>query len=213
MKRYGKHHVQYSATPRFAYPSGATLRMTLTAMILTGGASRRMGSDKALLKLESEFLWQRQLRIVQALKPEHTWVSARQVPNWRPANVEVVLDQQPSRGPLSGLVAGLERLRTSHLLALAIDLPAISSEHLLKLWQTAQPGSGVVPFNGQYFEPLCAVYPGEAGSCAIAALQKGEHSLQTMVRSMVDNGLAKVYGLTREEKLLYRNVNEPADLG
>jgi molybdenum cofactor guanylyltransferase len=96
---------------------------TLTAVLFTGGESRRMGADKATLVLDGEPLWSRQLRTLRELQPERILISARTKPAWCPPEIEVVLDKPPSRGPLTGLAAALKRIHTTHLFALAIDLP------------------------------------------------------------------------------------------
>jgi molybdopterin-guanine dinucleotide biosynthesis protein A len=152
--------------------------MKPSVLLLAGGRSRRMGVDKAILPISGEPLWQRQLRVLSDLRPDAVWVSARTVPPWCPPEIEVVPDKPPSRGPMSGLVAGLRRLQTSHLLVLAIDLPQMTAEHLRKLWALARPGIGVIPFHGDYFEPLCAIYPVEAMVAAETALSSGDVSLQ-----------------------------------
>jgi molybdopterin-guanine dinucleotide biosynthesis protein A len=149
--------------------------MTITAMLLTGGRSRRMGQDKAGVIIAGGALWQRQLRVLRELGPEALWVSARTRPPWCPPEIEVVVDKPPSRGPLSGLAAGLGRSQTSHLLALAIDLPRISTEHLGKLWGQTRSGAGVIPQQDDYFEPLCGIYP----AIAQEALNASDASLQS----------------------------------
>jgi len=186
--------------------------MTLTALLLAGGRSSRMGFDKATLNIGGEPLWQRQLRVLCELSPATLWISARARPAWCPSEVEVVLDESPLNAPLSGLAAGLRRLQTSHLLVLAIDLPRISAEHLRKLCDLARPGSGVIPLNGDYFEPLCAIYPVEAGASAQAALISDDVSLQHFGKTLLRKSLAQTYALTAEERPLYLNLNAPSDL-
>jgi len=170
-----------------------------------------MGFDKATLSIGGEPLWQRQFRVLAELNPEATWVSARNRPAWCPADVEVILDQPPSCGPLSGVTAGLERLQTSHLLVLAIDLPNVSAEHLRKLCNLAKPGRGVIPRNQDWFEPLCAIYPREAAAEATQALGKNA-SLQQLARTLIDKSRAEVYDIPAKERPLYLNANQPSDL-
>ncbi|HXA43864.1 MAG TPA: molybdenum cofactor guanylyltransferase, partial [Candidatus Angelobacter sp.] len=130
--------------------------MTLSAILLAGGLSRRMGVDKATLLVAGEPLWQRQLRMIKEVGPAAFWLSARGELPWCPPGIEVVPDKLPSRGPLSGVASGLSRLQTSHLLVLAVDLPQMTTAHLRELWGLSRPGTGVIPLNGGYFEPLCA---------------------------------------------------------
>src|SRR5204863_6464760 len=98
-------------------------RMNISAVLLAGGESRRMGQDKATLLFHGKPLWQIQLELLQRLEPAGILVSARTDPAWRPADVQFVADDPPSRGPLSGIAASLAHMHTAHLLALAIDMP------------------------------------------------------------------------------------------
>ena len=171
-----------------------------------------MGRDKATLKIQGEPLWLRQLILLQKLEPKAIWVSARTPPTWLPPNIEALLDEPPSRGPLSGIALALERIETTHLLVLAIDLPAMSSAHLQKLAALAIPGRGVIPATSQHFEPLAAIYPKSAAPAAARALLDGKLALQVFARALLEAGLVTEYRLKAEEGPLYRNVNTPADL-
>ena len=184
--------------------------MTFTALLLAGGESRRMGADKATLIVGGEPLWSRQLSLLRELHPEALWVSARNRPRWCPPDVEVVLDIPPSYGPLSGLSAALRQLRTTHLIALAVDLPRMTSAHLRHLQSLASPGCGVIPRNEGWFEPLCAIYPREA--IGLLDTSDGNSSMQPCVQALVHNGLARPYDPTGFERLLYHNANFPVDL-
>ena len=186
--------------------------MKLSAILLAGGRSRRMGVDKATVLIEGKPLWQRQLRVLSDLRPATLWVSARTVPPWCPPEIEAVMDNSPSCGPLSGVAAGLHRLQTSHLLVLAIDLPRMTAEHLGKLWGLARPGIGVIPLHGDHFEPLCAIYPAEAVVAAEKALKNHDASLQHFAQDLLRKSQAQFYDLPSGERPLYLNMNTPTDL-
>src|SRR5947209_5356633 len=102
----------------------------ISVVLLTGGESRRMGKDKATLLFRNKPLWQIQLDLLRKLQPAEIFLSARSDPAWRPNDLQFVADAPPSRGPLSGLTATLARTRTSHLLALAVDMPFMSEKYL-----------------------------------------------------------------------------------
>ena len=186
--------------------------MKLTAVLFTGGSSRRMGADKAGLIFAGEPLWSKQLRLLRELRPDALWISARSRPAWCPPEIEVVLDAPPSRGPLSGLSAALSRLQTSHLLVLAVDLPQMTSAHLRQLWSLAKPRCGVLPMAGDFFEPLCAIYPAAAASAAKDALTSDDLSLHSLAQTLVRQKHAQIYPLSESERLVYHNVNTPDDL-
>jgi molybdopterin-guanine dinucleotide biosynthesis protein A len=182
--------------------------LTLTALLLVGGESRRMGTDKATLMMGGERLWHRQLGVLRELGPNTLWISARARPDWCPKDIEVILDEPPSRGPLTGITAALTRLQTSHMLALAVDMPQMTAAHIRKLWSSAEPGRGVIPANEDWFEPLCAVYPVEATEAAQRALSQGQLSLQNLARNLSLRNWLKCYEIPGAEKSLYLNLNE-----
>ena len=137
--------------------------MKISVVLVAGGESRRMGRDKATLLFHAKPLWQVQLELLQKLEPTEIFVSARTDPVWRPAEVQFVADNSPSRGPMSGLSASLARMRAQHLLALAIDMPFMTEKYLRRLCSQIEPGRGVVPFIRDRAEPLAAIYPRDAG--------------------------------------------------
>lgn len=186
--------------------------ISLTAVLFVGGESRRMGADKATLMIGGEPLWSRQLKTLRKLTPDRIAISARTQPVWAPADVDVLLDASPSRGPLSGLSQALASLTTTHLLALAVDLPQMSHEHLIKLWQQARPGIGVIPRNGALYEPLCAIYPASAESIASRAMERNQLSLQSLVGSLIEQNAMQLFSVKEEEQQFYKNLNTTADL-
>src|SRR5439155_4915451 len=144
--------------------------MNISAMVLAGGESRRMSKDKATLLFRGKSLWQIQLDLLRKLEPAEIFVSARADPAWRPAGAQFVPDKPPSRGPLSGLTATLARIRSTHLLVLAIDMPFMNSKHLRYLCSGIGPCRGVLPMIGSRAEPLAAIYPAEVYDTFTAAL-------------------------------------------
>lgn len=172
-----------------------------------------MGVDKATLMVNGKPLWARQLEMLRGLPLEKMFVSARARPHWCPSDVEVVLDEPPSRGPLSGIAAALGKRSTTHLLALAIDLPKMTTAHLEKLWKQVRPGVGVIPKNEGYFEPLCAIYPAEALPYAETLLMGEDVAMHGLAQKLVDEKRALVYRVEASEQKFYHNMNSPMDVG
>jgi molybdopterin-guanine dinucleotide biosynthesis protein A len=186
--------------------------MNVSAVLLAGGESRRMGKDKATLLFREKPLWQIQLELLRKLAPKEIFVSARSNPVWRPADVQFVADDPPSRGPLSGLAATLAQMRTTHLLALAIDMPFISEEYLRFLRGQIEPGRGAVAKIDDRFEPLAAIYPKEASADLRSALSGSDFSLQSLINRLVTAEKFRVVPVTPQEKNLFLNANKPMDL-
>src|SRR5438132_3286725 len=57
--------------------------MNMSAVLLAGGESRRMGKDKATLQFRGRPLWQIQFELLRKLHPSEIFISARTDPTWR----------------------------------------------------------------------------------------------------------------------------------
>lgn len=186
--------------------------MKISAVLLAGGESHRMGKDKATIIFRGKPLWQIQLDLLRKLDLAEILISARTDPPWRPSDMQFVSDDPPSRGPLSGLTAALAQIQTVHLLALAIDMPFMSENYLRAIGNEIEPGCGVLPMIGDQAEPLAAIYPAHAHVDLVEALSGTKFSLQTLTNKLVKAGKLRTLNVAKEEETLFRNLNEPADL-
>jgi len=186
--------------------------MKISAALLAGGESRRMGKDKAMFFFGGKPLWQIQLELLRKLEPSEILLSARTDPPWRPSDMQFVPDDPPSRGPLSGLTAALARIQTGHLLALAIDLPFMTENYLRAMSHKIEPGRGALPMIGDRAEPLAAIYPADAHVDLVDALSGNDFSLQTLTSRLIKAGKLRVFPVSKKEVRLFRNLNAPADL-
>jgi molybdopterin-guanine dinucleotide biosynthesis protein A len=187
-------------------------RNDISAVLLAGGESRRMGKDKATLLFRGKPLWQIQLELLRKTGPAEIFVSARTDPVWRPADVQFVADDPPSRGPLSGIAASLAKVRTRHLLALAVDTPFVTEEYLKSLCSQIEPRRGAIPKIEDRFEPLAAIYPQEVLANFQSALSGTDFSMQTVARRLAAEGKLRVVPVTFQERNLFLNLNELSDL-
>jgi len=186
--------------------------MNISVVLLAGGESRRMGQDKAKLEFNGRPLWKRQLDLLHQLNPIEIFISARTDPPWRPDQASFVADEPPSRGPLSGLTAAMSAMTTSHLLALAIDMPFMTLSELEWLFGAKQNGCGILPKIGELAEPLTAIYPHECLPQLLAALRGDDYSLQCLTTELVKSGRLEVFEVAPARRALYRSINSPADL-
>ncbi len=152
----------------------------LTAVILAGGRSRRMGADKALLRLASgePTLIERVVGAARAVADDVVIV-AEDAGRLPPMAVRTVPDAIAEAGPLAGLVAGFAAARHPDILALACDLPYLSVP--LLRWMVASPRTwaALVPYrpneNGKAgWEPLHAIYTRACLAPMRAALDRGD---------------------------------------
>ncbi len=138
-----------------------------TAIILAGGDSQRMGSDKANLLLDGQTLLQRVIATMQQMFP-FVIVSVRHV---RPEiDLPQVCDEQPNdgmpgAGPLAGVAAGLGHITTPWAFAVACDMPFVAPALIEHLGKFRSDHQVVVPVVQGHPQPLAAFY---AAGCLAA---------------------------------------------
>ena len=130
-----------------------------TAIILAGGDSRRMGSDKAAVMLGECTLLESVTKTMQLVFPK-VCLSLRQA---RPdLALPQIVDEFADVGPLAGLCAALEQATTPWIFAVATDMPFVQAA-LIEQLALRRPGyQAVVPVVGGHPQPLAAFY---ASSC------------------------------------------------
>lgn len=186
--------------------------MKLSAVLLAGGESHRMGRDKATLYFREKPLWQVQLALLRQMNPLEIFVSARTDPQWRPNDTKFVADDAPSRGPLSGLAASLAQMGGTHLLALAIDMPFMKATYLRSLCGWMEPGCGVLPRIDNRAEPLAAIYPAEARADFTSTLAGVDFSLQQLTKRLAEAARLRVVPVEHCDLELFRNLNDRDNL-
>jgi molybdopterin-guanine dinucleotide biosynthesis protein A len=136
------------------------------AAVLAGGASRRMGRDKATLPVGGVELASLVLAAAARVADPVVLVAPEGHPARRvataaagagpPAATRVVAD--PGLGPLAAVAAALEALEAEHVLVLAADHPGLRVELLAHLVALAEGAEAVACRRGPRLEPLVAVY-------------------------------------------------------
>jgi molybdopterin-guanine dinucleotide biosynthesis protein A len=137
--------------------------MNKGAVILCGGKSSRMGSDKAMLPFGPERMLQRVVRLLsQVVEPHRIVVVA--APNQRlpdlPAAVALAYDGRQDRGPLEGLAAGLRAMdpETSAVYVTSCDVPLLVPCFVERMFERLESHAIAVPRDGAHYHPLSAVY-------------------------------------------------------
>jgi len=151
----------------------------LTAFVLAGGKSSRMGSDKAFLELEGKSLLVRALELAHTVTDEVRIVGQRD--KFEPFG-PVIEDIYTGRGGLGGIHASLTATSTDLNLILAVDTPFLRPEFLRYLVSEARrcPATITVPRLGSGFQPLCAVYRRSFLARAEQALQAGKNKIDPL---------------------------------
>jgi molybdopterin-guanine dinucleotide biosynthesis protein A len=199
----------------------------VSAFVLAGGESRRMGRDKALLALPTgETLLERALRLARTVSDTVKLVA----PHARYSemvSVPVVEDLYPACGPLAGIHAALSVSATELNLVLGVDCPLVTPELLRFLVRLAASTDklATVPRVAGHLHNVCAVYRREfakiaenilAGSVAVGRTAASGKRRGTRIDGIFTGVPSRI---VEEDELrdagfgpeLFANVNTPAE--
>ncbi|MFS0872287.1 molybdenum cofactor guanylyltransferase [Paenibacillus xylanilyticus] len=132
-----------------------------TGIILAGGLSSRMGTNKALLPLHGSIVLE---HVAAAMAPAVSRVIIAAGPNaaaYDALGYTCIQDRYPERGPLAGLHAALEASETEWNLVCACDLPLIQPGFftaMQRLAESDQKHPAMVPCLEGRVHPLVGIY-------------------------------------------------------
>ena len=184
----------------------------LKGFVLAGGRSRRMGQDKALMRVAGKPLV---LRAAEILRPVVRTVTLLAPPDrYRTLGLPVLADLWPERGPLAALCTGLVCSDADWNLFLACDLPYINSKFMELLVRRVRAAHchAVVPRTRDGWQPLAAAYHVQCRTIFEAAIHDGRLSIIDLLEEIqpeaITPGELAAAGLSGAE---FVNVNTPED--
>jgi molybdenum cofactor guanylyltransferase len=188
----------------------------LTAIVLAGGRSSRMGQDKALIPVQGIPLLQLVCQIAESCADTVYVVTPWQeryqhlLPPKSQFIQEVPLSESRSHGPLIGFSQGLTHVQTEWVLLLACDLPKLKAEVMqewtAKLKNIEDEAIAALVSHTKGWEPLCGFYR----CCCLPSLKsyinRGGRSFQEWLKGQ------PVHTLPLPEPDMLFNCNTPQDL-
>lgn len=159
------------------------IQTQLTMVILAGGLSSRMGTDKADLRYQSRTFLEHQIE-----KGREMGISEILVSGYRGEHCtgQVVPDRLIKKGPLGGMEACLRQAKHEKCLVLSVDCPLISVQELKNLIKESQKTKfqATILQHGEKQEPLMGIYSSSLANNMEEEIQKGKGSVFAMLRKI-----------------------------
>ncbi len=184
---------------------------SVTGVILAGGSSRRMGTDKSFLEVGGKALIERVIDVFGSVF-SRTIIVTNEPEKYARFGLETRRDVMPGIGTLGGIHAGLFYLVDNAAFFAASDMPFIKRELIEYLVAARGDSDAAVPYFNGYYEPLFAAY----SKRCLAAVQKRISSGTQQAISFLNDVNVRLVG---EEELLavdrellsFFNINTPQD--
>jgi molybdopterin-guanine dinucleotide biosynthesis protein A len=180
----------------------------LYGVVLAGGASRRMGRDKATL----EYLGRSQVAIAFDLVSRHcqrAFVSVRSDQTNDPTRAALpqIVDQVAGLGPIAGIAAAQAAFPEAAWLVVACDLPFLDDAAITRL-VAARGAHGIVAYRSEHDglpEPLCAIYEPSTRAGILDAIERDRRCPR---RFIIASGVPL---LDQADPAALDNVNTPQE--
>jgi len=166
----------------------------ISAVIFAGGASSRMGRNKALLPFgEYETLAQYQY---ERLKPlfKKVYISTK-TPKQFLFTDNFIIDSHDVSAPTVGLISTIEQLAEERFFVLSVDTPFVRQKEIEKIFSedSKEPSDATVARVGSKIHPLCGIY---------------HSSMKSELQKMIDEDSHKLQILLGEQNTIYVDFND-----
>lgn len=180
------------------------------ALVLAGGRSRRMGSDKALLMHGGRPQLQRVVEMLRECVDE-VYVSVRpdQADDAERSRYPQIVDAYADLGPVAGILSAMDADPAASWLVVACDLPNIDRQTIIGLLDQQRQGEPFLAYRSSHDglpEPLCAIYAPAARPLIDGFVANG----MTCPRKMLIRSDARL--IDQADPASLDNMNTPEDL-
>jgi molybdopterin-guanine dinucleotide biosynthesis protein A len=176
----------------------------VTGVILAGGGSSRMGTDKALLSLgDRTFIGS--IAGTLGFLFNDVMIISDHGDRYGFLELPVQEDIRKDAGPLGGIHAALSSIKTHYAFVIACDLPLVSRGACLRVLSAQPRDDVVVARNGDRIQPLFGLYSKGVLPEAEERLGRGENSVMDFLEQV------RVTVVDFQSPSQIRNINTPEE--
>jgi len=186
----------------------------ITAFVLAGGESTRMGRDKAFLRLGGQTLLARALALAHRIAPRAAVLGARD--KYAATGEWIIEDEFSYCGPLAGIHAALGASETDLNLILSVDMPFVPWEffaYLLERAHSCPPAQVVAPRVGGMIQGTCLACRRSFRLLCESQLKLGRFKVEEAIKlagpEYVEEEEIRARGIGLE---VFKSLNTPEDL-
>jgi molybdopterin-guanine dinucleotide biosynthesis protein A len=175
----------------------------MTAGILAGGMSSRMGQNKSFLKMGETTLLEHLIMVCGDF--HEVILSANDVVRYAPYGKRIVADELQQTGPLEGVYQILSAAQTDKVLILATDMPGMTKAFLQNLCEASGMEDCLIVREEGQLHPLCGIYDRSALDGIVKMREHGERKM----RLLFDRVKTAYYDVPVRKEL--ENINTPKE--
>ncbi len=185
----------------------------MTGAILIGGESRRLGTDKVVLRVGDDIMVNRVLKVIQPLF-EHVVMVGH--PRKELKTYSVIEDLFKSCGPLGGIYTALSMAKTDYVFAFAADMPHVNAnlvKYMISIAMSQDTRDIIVPEWSKGIEPLCAIYHKRLAPLMKSSIDKNCLKIGTIIEHAsvlkISEQKIREFG---DPEIIFTNINTTSDI-
>lgn len=184
--------------------------MKITGIVLSGGKSSRMGTDKCLLKLHNKTFVEIQTDILSKVCNQ-ILISANNTDKYNFLNYSIVKDEFHNCGPISGIYSSLKKAENLFSLIISCDTPNLNIDFLNYLISNIGDFDAIVPIFNNKTYPTTAIYSKNCLKIIEQSIKNKNYKLINLLEKLN----TKFLEINKDEmfynNLLFANINTVED--
>lgn len=169
----------------------------ITGIILAGGKSKRMGFNKAFLKVREQYI----IEIISTLMKElfeRVILITNEPELYKFLGLELFEDVYAGNGPLGGIHSGLIHSNTEKNLIISCDIPLITREIIQYIVEYPTKKDIVVPYADCHVQQLCGVYSKSCLLAIEALLNEDKNAKKCRVLQLIEINQGEIINIDKE---------------
>lgn len=184
----------------------------MTGAVLAGGQSRRMGTNKALLRIDGTTIIERVISTLTSAFDDVIIIANDPAPYSFPG-IRVYPDIHIGAGSLGGLYTALVTSRSDHTFVTACDMPFLDIDCIKRLLSIPMGGfDAIVPFIGGRAHPMHGLYSKRSAGKIEAMIKGGNLRINSLLEKIPVKMLTEADFIGLPISTSVENVNTEEDL-
>jgi molybdopterin-guanine dinucleotide biosynthesis protein A len=183
--------------------------MQITGIILSGGQSTRMGTDKALIRFNKKTLLENAIEICKPMCTNILISSNNQ--EHKISGIKIIPDEFLNCGPLSGIYSCLKKSETPWNFVISVDAAFVEPAFIEYLMNETDDSDAIVPIHDKGKEPLISMYHKNGLVEMQKHLKSGDLKMQNLINAINAKFVDSQYWIDKFPNI-FRNLNKPEDI-
>lgn len=183
--------------------------MQITGVILSGGQSTRMGTDKALIQINGKTLLENAIEICKSICNDIIISSNYQ--DHEKFGYKVVPDEIENCGPMGGIFSSLKESNTHWNFVISVDAAYVEPDFVKFIISEIGSFDAIVPAHNEGKEPLISLYNKNGLPKMLYHLESGNFKMHNLLSTLSTKFVNSQNWVEKFPKIFF-NLNRPSDI-